>query len=90
MQVGSRQDQAGAGRLRLSPRRGRRAPGDWIGHSTVLLQMGGVNLITDPVFSRRAFPADHRHAWRGTSATGGWATATGRSGAGSRWPWTGW
>jgi L-ascorbate metabolism protein UlaG (beta-lactamase superfamily) len=28
MQVGSRQDQAGAGRLRLSPRRGRRAPGD--------------------------------------------------------------
>jgi N-acyl-phosphatidylethanolamine-hydrolysing phospholipase D len=28
----------------------------WIGHSTVLLQMGGLNLITDPVFSPRAFP----------------------------------
>jgi N-acyl-phosphatidylethanolamine-hydrolysing phospholipase D len=28
----------------------------WIGHSTVLLQMGGLNLITDPVFSQRAFP----------------------------------
>ena len=28
----------------------------WIGHSTVLLQIGGVNLVTDPVFSRRAFP----------------------------------
>jgi L-ascorbate metabolism protein UlaG (beta-lactamase superfamily) len=28
----------------------------WIGHSTVLLQLGGVNLITDPVFSERAFP----------------------------------
>ena len=28
----------------------------WIGHSTVLLQLGGLNLITDPVFSERAFP----------------------------------
>lgn len=28
----------------------------WIGHSTVLLQMGGVNVLTDPVFSERAFP----------------------------------
>ncbi len=28
----------------------------WIGHSTVLLQMGGINVITDPVFSARAFP----------------------------------
>lgn len=28
----------------------------WIGHSTVLLQMEGLNLITDPVFSERAFP----------------------------------
>ena len=28
----------------------------WIGHSTVLLQMGGINLLTDPVFSQRAFP----------------------------------
>ncbi|MDB4883608.1 MAG: fold metallo-hydrolase, partial [Gemmatimonadetes bacterium] len=28
----------------------------WIGHSTVLLQLGGLNVITDPVFSRRASP----------------------------------
>jgi N-acyl-phosphatidylethanolamine-hydrolysing phospholipase D len=28
----------------------------WIGHSTVLLQAGGFNLLTDPVFSERAFP----------------------------------
>jgi N-acyl-phosphatidylethanolamine-hydrolysing phospholipase D len=28
----------------------------WIGHSTVLLQVGGLNIITDPVFSERAFP----------------------------------
>ena len=28
----------------------------WIGHSTVLLQFGGLNLLTDPVFSQRASP----------------------------------
>jgi len=28
----------------------------WIGHSTILLQSGGLNIITDPVFSERAFP----------------------------------
>jgi N-acyl-phosphatidylethanolamine-hydrolysing phospholipase D len=28
----------------------------WIGHSTVLLQLGGLNVLTDPVFSERAFP----------------------------------
>jgi N-acyl-phosphatidylethanolamine-hydrolysing phospholipase D len=28
----------------------------WIGHSTVLLQLGGSNVLTDPVFSQRAFP----------------------------------
>ncbi len=28
----------------------------WIGHSTILLQAGGLNIITDPVFSARAFP----------------------------------
>lgn len=28
----------------------------WIGHSTVLLQLGDLNLITDPVFCQRAFP----------------------------------
>jgi N-acyl-phosphatidylethanolamine-hydrolysing phospholipase D len=28
----------------------------WIGHSTVLLQAGGLNVLTDPVFARRASP----------------------------------
>ena len=28
----------------------------WIGHATVLAQLGGINLITDPVFSERASP----------------------------------
>ncbi len=28
----------------------------WIGHSTILLQMAGLNVITDPMFSERAFP----------------------------------
>ena len=27
----------------------------WIGHSTVLLQIGGLNVLTDPIFSQRAF-----------------------------------
>lgn len=28
----------------------------WIGHATVLMQMGGLNVLTDPVFSERASP----------------------------------
>ncbi len=28
----------------------------WIGHSTVLLQMGGLNILTDPIWSERASP----------------------------------
>lgn len=28
----------------------------WIGHITVLAQMGGLNILTDPVFSDRCFP----------------------------------
>src|SRR5207253_10735455 len=28
----------------------------WIGHATVLAQLGGVTLLTDPIFSERASP----------------------------------
>ena len=28
----------------------------WIGHATVLVQMGGINVLTDPIFSPRASP----------------------------------
>ncbi len=28
----------------------------WIGHATALVQMGGVNVLTDPIFSERASP----------------------------------
>ena len=28
----------------------------WIGHATVLAQLGGLNVITDPMFSSRAAP----------------------------------
>tara|TARA_R110002050_G_scaffold660_7_gene4601 strand:+ start:3366 stop:4436 length:1071 start_codon:yes stop_codon:yes gene_type:complete len=31
----------------------------WIGHSTVLLQYQGINILTDPVFSDRASPFAH-------------------------------
>jgi N-acyl-phosphatidylethanolamine-hydrolysing phospholipase D len=38
-----------------------RGPGDaatatWVGHSTVLLQVGGLNVLTDPMWSERASP----------------------------------
>lgn len=40
-----------------SPRAARDvATATWISHSTVLLQMGGLNILTDPMFSERAFP----------------------------------
>ena len=28
----------------------------WIGHATVLVQLGGINVLTDPMFSNRASP----------------------------------
>ncbi len=28
----------------------------WVGHSTLLLQLGGLNVLTDPIWSRRASP----------------------------------
>jgi N-acyl-phosphatidylethanolamine-hydrolysing phospholipase D len=41
----------------VRPRAGAREfAATWIGHSTVLLQFGGINIITDPVFCQRAFP----------------------------------
>ncbi|MEO6281608.1 MBL fold metallo-hydrolase [Roseateles sp.] len=37
--------------------RSNRAPAvTWIGHATVLAQLGGLNLLTDPIFSERASP----------------------------------
>ena len=30
----------------------------WIGHATVLVQAGGLNVLTDPIFSERASPLD--------------------------------
>jgi N-acyl-phosphatidylethanolamine-hydrolysing phospholipase D len=39
------------------PRQGNAdAAATWIGHSTVLLQLGALNVLTDPVFCQRAFP----------------------------------
>jgi N-acyl-phosphatidylethanolamine-hydrolysing phospholipase D len=28
----------------------------WVGHATVLVQLGGINVLTDPIFSNRASP----------------------------------
>lgn len=28
----------------------------WVGHATVLAQLGGINMLTDPIFSQRASP----------------------------------
>ncbi len=35
----------------------------WVGHATVLLQLGGLNVVTDPMWSRRASPV----TWAGPS-----------------------
>ena len=39
----------------------------WIGHITVLAQMGGLNILTDPVFSERCFPVQWAGPQRQTS-----------------------
>jgi N-acyl-phosphatidylethanolamine-hydrolysing phospholipase D len=31
----------------------------WIGHATVLVQLGGLNVLTDPIFSERASPLSY-------------------------------
>lgn len=36
----------------------------WIGHSSFLVQMGGANILTDPVFSSRAEPLPYTGPWR--------------------------
>ena len=38
----------------------------WIGHSTLLLQIGGANILTDPHFSERASPFSFAGPKRGT------------------------
>jgi N-acyl-phosphatidylethanolamine-hydrolysing phospholipase D len=37
----------------------------WVGHSTVLLQLGGLNILTDPMWSARASPVSFAgpHRW---------------------------
>ena len=44
----------------LAALRGNTGPGrpsaTWVGHATVLVQAGGLNVLTDPVFSERASP----------------------------------
>ncbi len=42
--------------LQLLADPGRDPIATWLGHATVLLQMGGVNILTDPHFGRRASP----------------------------------
>lgn len=48
------------GRETAAPAMPRAHPGElgvtWVGHSTVLLQAGGLNILTDPVWSDRASP----------------------------------
>ncbi len=37
----------------------------WVGHSTVLVQLGRINILTDPIWSERASPLAHMgpHRW---------------------------
>jgi N-acyl-phosphatidylethanolamine-hydrolysing phospholipase D len=46
-----------------------RAPVDhltatWVGHASVLLQLGGLNILTDPMWSPRASPVPFAGPWR--------------------------
>lgn len=41
---------------RLLAKNGPRPAITWIGHATLLLQVGGLNILTDPIFSERASP----------------------------------
>jgi len=46
-----------------------RAPADrltvtWVGHSSLLLQLGGLNILTDPMWSPRASPVSFAGPWR--------------------------
>jgi N-acyl-phosphatidylethanolamine-hydrolysing phospholipase D len=43
-------------RLRANPGGARQPAVTWIGHATTLVQAGGLNVLTDPVFSERASP----------------------------------
>jgi len=36
----------------------------WIGHASFLVQMGGANILTDPVFCQRASPVGFAGPWR--------------------------
>lgn len=44
-------------RLRANAGETQRPSATWIGHSTMFVQSGGLNVITDPIFSERASPA---------------------------------
>ncbi|MFN2398587.1 MAG: MBL fold metallo-hydrolase [Gemmatimonadaceae bacterium] len=40
----------------------------WVGHSTTLLQVGGLNVLTDPIWSYRASPIPFLGPWRWVDA----------------------
>jgi N-acyl-phosphatidylethanolamine-hydrolysing phospholipase D len=54
----------------------RAAPGElrltWVGHSTFLIQLGGINILTDPVWSRRPSPVQFAGPARFTSPGVAW------------------
>lgn len=40
----------------------------WVGHSTLLVQIGGLNVLTDPIWSYRASPISFLGPWRWVEA----------------------